>query len=161
MGIWLFIGESSGRGIKMAVGMQAKSSVVLSSVLLQLMFYISGIYYVFYFLSSISLIIYKSNVLSYPAEHLAVDLFLLLTMALLEALRLYWGVCGNLRENEGYISINLGATVGSVMLAIYFLVWQSYVLRADLILNAILLATYGLNGLLAFATFARFSSVYT
>ncbi|XP_063053324.1 transmembrane protein 80-like [Engraulis encrasicolus] len=145
----------------MAVGMQAKSSAVLSSVLLQLMIYISAIYYVFYFLSSIGLTIYKMNVLSYPTEHLAVDLFLLLFMALLEALRLYWGVCGNLSENEGYIGVNLGATVGSVMLSVYFLVWQSYVLRADLILNSVLLASYALNGIVGFATFARFSSVYT
>ncbi|XP_076155052.1 transmembrane protein 80-like [Alosa pseudoharengus] len=145
----------------MAVGQQAKSSVVLSSVLLQLVFYITGIYFVIYFLSSVSLIIYKSYVLSYPDGHLAVDLFLLFIMAVLEGLRLYWGVCGNLTESEGYISMNLGSTVGTVMLAVYFLVWQSYVLRADVIINAILLAGYGLNGLLGLFTFARFSSVYT
>ncbi|XP_031420501.1 transmembrane protein 80 [Clupea harengus] len=145
----------------MAVGMQAKNSVVLSSVLLQLVFYITGVYYIFYFLSSVSLIIYKSYVLSYPNGNIAVDLFLLIVMAVLEGLRLYWGTCGNLTESEGYISMTLGSTVGSVMLAVYFLVWQSYVLRADVIINAILLAGYGLNGLLGFFTFAHFSSVYT
>lgn len=38
----------------------------------------------------------------------------------------------------------------------YFLVWQTYVLRADVILNAVLLLTYGLVSVLKVMAIAAF-----
>ena len=64
---------------------------------------------------------------------------------------------GNLQEREGYVGINMVLTVPTVMLSVYFLIWQTYVLRADVIVNALLLSMYGLGGLLAFITLARFT----
>jgi len=67
------------------------------------------------------------------------------------------GVKGNLTESEGYILGNLIVTATTVLLTVYFLVWQTYVMRADVIISSVLLAVYGLDGILAFSTLARFA----
>ncbi|KAM6960627.1 transmembrane protein 80-like [Aplochiton taeniatus] len=133
----------------------------LSSVPLQLLLYLTALYYVFYFLFTLSVLIYKSQVLSYPYESLVTDVSLLFFMAALEAVRLFFGVRGNLLESEGYVVANMCLTGATALLSVYFLVWQSYVLRADVVVNAVLLAAYGLGGVLAFITVARFTSVYS
>ncbi|XP_069037953.1 transmembrane protein 80-like [Lepisosteus oculatus] len=63
----------------------------LSSVPLQVLFYLTGLYFAFYCLCTLLMVIYKSQVLSYPDRDLALDLALLFLMAVLEAVRLYWG----------------------------------------------------------------------
>ncbi|XP_051975830.1 transmembrane protein 80-like [Xyrauchen texanus] len=127
-------------------------------MLLQILLYLSGAYSVFYFLSTLSMIIYKSRVLSYPDGQLTLDVFLLFLMAGFEALRVYWGVRGNLQESEIYTGSNLIATGATVLLALYFIIWQSYVLRADVIIGAILVCLYGLTGIVGLGALARFTS---
>ncbi|NXP05855.1 TMM80 protein, partial [Thinocorus orbignyianus] len=134
------------------------ASPQLSSLLLQLLFYVNGIYYIFYFLATLAMIVYKSEVFSYPDEFLAPDLALLLIMAVLEVLRLYLGWKGNLTEEEAPLGLSLALTVGSVALSVYFLLWQTYVLRADVVINAVLLLTYGLESLLKVVAIAAFVS---
>ncbi|XDV53440.1 hypothetical protein PO909_021939 [Leuciscus waleckii] len=102
------------------------------------------------------MIIYKTHVLSYPVGRLALDVCLLFLMAGLEVLRVYWGLRGNLQESEGYTGLNLIGTGATVLLALYFVIWQSYVLRADVIIGAILICFYGLTGIVGFGTLAGF-----
>uniref|UniRef100_A0A8B9II55 Transmembrane protein 80 n=1 Tax=Anser cygnoides TaxID=8845 RepID=A0A8B9II55_ANSCY len=131
-------------------------SYQLSSVPLQILLYINGFYYIFYFLATLAMIVYKSQVFSYPDNFLAPDLTLLFIMAILEALRLYLGSKGNLTEEEAPLGLSLVITVGSVILSVYFLIWQTYVLKADVIINAVLLFTYGLESVLQVLAIAAF-----
>ncbi|NWX19183.1 TMM80 protein, partial [Aegotheles bennettii] len=134
------------------------SSCQLSSLPLQMLFYANGIYYIFYFSATLAMIVYKSQVFSYPDNFLAPDLIWLFIMALLEVLRLYLGSKGNLTEEEAPLGLSLAITGGSVILSLYFLVWQTYVLKADVIINAILLCTYGLESILKVIAIAAFVS---
>ncbi|XP_075357898.1 LOW QUALITY PROTEIN: transmembrane protein 80 [Mycteria americana] len=147
-----------GRGAKMAVVRRGRTSSVLSSVPLQILFYVNGIYYIFYFLATLAMIVYKSQVFSYPDDFLGPDLALLFIMAVLEVLRLYLGSKGNLTEEEAPLGLSLVITVGSVILSVYFLVWQTYVLKADVIINVVLLFTYGLESVLKVIAIAAFVS---
>ncbi|XP_053925028.1 transmembrane protein 80 isoform X2 [Cuculus canorus] len=140
----------------MAGARRGQTPSVLSSVLLQMLFYVNGIYYIFYFLATLAMIIYKSQVFSYPDDFLAPDLASLLIMAVLEVLRLYLGSKGNLTEEEALLGLSLVTMVGSVILSVYFLVWQTYVLKADVILNAVLLFAYGLESVLKVTAIAAF-----
>ncbi|XP_034144158.1 transmembrane protein 80 isoform X1 [Esox lucius] len=119
----------------MAINRTGKSAVVPSSVLLQLLLYLTAFYFSFYFLSTLCIIIYKSRVLSYPDDLLGQDVSLLFVMAGLELLRLFCGMKGNLQEKEGYLWASLAVTVVTALLSVYYLVWQPYVMRADIILN--------------------------
>ncbi|XP_051884788.1 transmembrane protein 80-like isoform X2 [Pristis pectinata] len=134
------------------------SAAVLSSIPLQMIYNFNIFYYVFYFLATFLMVIYKSQVFSFPDGNLALDLILLILMVILEVIRLYHGFKGNLTEEVVPIVINLVLTIGSMLLSLYYLLWQTYVLKADVIINAILLAIYGLEEVLdviAVSTFAR------
>ncbi|XP_028286260.1 transmembrane protein 80-like [Parambassis ranga] len=145
----------------MAIPGPGRPAGVLSSVTLQVLLNLTTVYFSFYFLFTLGLIIRKSLELSYPADALVCDVCLLFLLAALEFLHFFCGVKGNLTENEGYIIGNLILTGASILLTVYFLVWQSYVMRADVIISSILLALYGLDGLLAFSTLARLARLVT
>uniref|UniRef100_A0A673MUT9 Transmembrane protein 80 n=1 Tax=Sinocyclocheilus rhinocerous TaxID=307959 RepID=A0A673MUT9_9TELE len=136
-----------------------KFTIQLSSVLLQILLYLSAAYSVFYFLSTLSMIIYKSEYFlfkSFKTYVFALDVHLLFLMASLEVLRVYWGIRGNLQESESYTASNLIATGAAVLLALYFVIWQSYVLRADVIIGSILICLYGLTGIVGLGTLKTF-----
>ncbi|XP_044281918.1 transmembrane protein 80 isoform X2 [Varanus komodoensis] len=142
----------------MAAVRRGRTSSVLSSVPLQILFYLNGAYYLFYFFATLLMIIYKSQVFTYPDNLLMLDLILLFVMAILEAIRLYFGTKGNLTEEEAPLGVSLVITVGSVVLTVYFLVWQTYILRADVVINVMMLVMYGLEGILQIIAIAAFIS---
>ncbi|XP_008304537.1 transmembrane protein 80-like [Stegastes partitus] len=145
----------------MATAGAGRSAGVLSSVPLQILLKLTAVYFVLYFLFTLSLIIRKSLLLSYPADAVLCDVGLLFLLAALEFLHFFSGVKGNLAESEGYILANLVVTGTTILLTVYFLVWQTYVMRADVIISSILVVVYGLDGFLAFSTLARLASVYS
>lgn len=65
------------------------------------------------------------------------------------------GAKGNLTERSDYILANVLVTVISVLLGIYFLTYQTYVMRADVITSSILIAAYGVDGLVALSMLTR------
>uniref|UniRef100_A0A8C3W6E1 Transmembrane protein 80 n=1 Tax=Catagonus wagneri TaxID=51154 RepID=A0A8C3W6E1_9CETA len=134
------------------------SATVLSSLPLQVLFHLSGAWYALYFLATLLLIAYKSQVFTYPLGHLVLDVTLLFLMGILEAVRLYLGTKGNLTEAEVPLAASLVLTVGSTLLAVYFLLWQTLVLRADWVLGAALLALHGLEAVLQVVAIAAFVS---
>ncbi|XP_072375109.1 transmembrane protein 80-like [Scyliorhinus torazame] len=140
---------------------KVKSAAVLSSIPLQIVYYFNVFYYSFYFLATLLMVIYKSQVFSFPDGNLALDLILLILMVILEMIRLYLGFKGNLIEEAIPIVTSLVLTIGSLLLCLYFLFWQTYVLKADVIINAILLVTYGLEGILDIIAVSAFARFYT
>ncbi|XP_053418749.1 transmembrane protein 80 isoform X2 [Nycticebus coucang] len=132
------------------------SSTVLSSVPLQMLFYLSGMYYALYFLATLLMIVYKSQVFSYPSAYLARDLILLFVMGILEGIRLYLGTKGNLTEAEGPLAASLALTVGSALLSAHFLLWQTLVLWVDLALSTVLLVLHSLEAALQVVAIAAF-----
>ncbi|XP_015993708.1 transmembrane protein 80 isoform X1 [Rousettus aegyptiacus] len=134
------------------------SSTALSSVLLQMLLCLSGTYCALYFLATLLMIMYKSQVFSYPHSHLALDLTLLFLLGILEATRLYFGAKGNLVEAEVPLAASLVLTAASALLSVHFLLWQTLVLRADSVLSAVLLTLHGLEAVLQVVAIAAFIS---
>ncbi|XP_072493524.1 transmembrane protein 80 isoform X2 [Notamacropus eugenii] len=147
-----------GAGADMAAVRRGRSSILLSSVPLQMQFYLSGFYYVFYFLISLLVIFYKTYLFSYPLTLWTMDMILLWSMGVLEALRLYLGAKGNLTEEEMVLGSSLLLTIINAILSLYFLLWATFVLRIDVVLNIILLTLYSLEGTLQVVTIAAFVS---
>ncbi|XP_074086835.1 transmembrane protein 80 isoform X2 [Macrotis lagotis] len=83
-------GRTEGGG-KMAAARKGRSSALLSSVPLQIQFYVSGIYYLFYFLISLLATFYKTHLYPYPPNFWTIEMILLWSMGILEVLRLYLG----------------------------------------------------------------------
>ncbi|XP_044115841.1 transmembrane protein 80 isoform X5 [Neovison vison] len=141
--------------------LQARESLTagqLSSVSLQLLLSLSGAYCALYLLATLLMIVYKSQVFSYPHPHLVLDLTLLLLMGVLDVTRLYLGTKGNLTEAEVPLAVSLVLTAGGALLSTYFLLWQTLVLWADHVLGATLLALRGLEAVLQLVAVAAFVS---
>ncbi|XP_064369470.1 transmembrane protein 216 isoform X3 [Dromaius novaehollandiae] len=76
-----------------------------------------------------------------------------------EATRIFFGSKGNLCQRKVPLSISLALTFPAATMAAYYLLLQTYALRLEAILNAILLVFYTaelLLGVLTLASFSRF-----
>lgn len=142
------------------IAVSVNSAAVLSSVPLQMVYYFNIFYYIFYFIVTFLMIIYKSRVFSFPDGNLAFDLVLLILMGILEVTKLYHGFKGNLTEEAVPVVTNMVLTIGSMLLSLYYLLWQTYVLKADVIINAILLVIYGLEEVLDIIAVSSFARIY-
>nr|XP_025965033.1 transmembrane protein 216 [Dromaius novaehollandiae] len=75
-----------------------------------------------------------------------------------EATRIFFGSKGNLCQRKVPLSISLALTFPAATMAAYYLLLQTYALRLEAILNAILLVFYTAELLLGVLTLASFSS---
>lgn len=65
------------------------------------------------------------------------------------------GVKGNLTERTNYVVANILVTVLSLLLAVYFLTSQTYVMRADVIVSSILVFAFAADILVAVGMLTR------
>ncbi|XP_073902953.1 transmembrane protein 216 isoform X2 [Castor canadensis] len=97
--------------------------------------------------------------LPYPTANLVLDMVMLLLYLGIEVVRLFFGTKGNLCQRKMPLGISVALTFPSAMLASYYLLLQTYVLRLEAIVNGILLFFCGSELLLEVLTLAAFSSM--
>ncbi|XP_071476911.1 transmembrane protein 216-like [Diadema antillarum] len=137
---------------------RGKTIAVLSSLPLQILFYLNGWYFGFLWICEALMYIYKGSVLPYPTENLAGEWVLLFLLVTIEYVRLFLGKKGNLTEKVVHLAVSLAMSLATMFGSLYLILWQTYVLRAELILNAIQLAFLGLEcvfSVIAVISFAR------
>ncbi|XP_034453752.1 transmembrane protein 216 isoform X2 [Hippoglossus hippoglossus] len=138
------------------------SQPILSSTPLQILLYLNSWYFAAFYLAEILMFIYKGVSLPYPSDNLVLDVVLLLIFLGLETLRIFYGWKGNLCERSLASCASLFILLPCGALAVYFLLLQTFVLRLEFILGAVLLCFYALElllGLLSLSAFSR-SKVY-
>ncbi|NXE30334.1 TM216 protein, partial [Ardeotis kori] len=130
-----------------------------SSAPLQILLFLNGWYCATYFLLEAFIFLYKALLLPYPFTNLLLDAALLLLYLGLEATRIFFGSKGNLCRRKAPLSISLGLTVPAAVMATYYLLLQTYALRLEAVLSAVLLLFYAtelLLGVLALVSFSRY-----
>ncbi|XP_048883491.1 transmembrane protein 216 isoform X1 [Brienomyrus brachyistius] len=137
-------------------------SVILSSAPLQVLLHLNGWYFAAYFLAEILMFVYKGILLPYPPANLTLDIVLLFLFLGLETLRIFYGQKGNLCQRSLSLVVSIGVLVPCAVLSVYYLLLQTFVLRLEVILNAVLLCFHSLELLLGLVTISAFSraSVY-
>ncbi|XP_029368047.1 transmembrane protein 216 isoform X1 [Echeneis naucrates] len=108
------------------------------------------------------LCVHAGVLLPYPSNNLVLDVVLLVIFLGLETLRIFYGWKGNLCERSLALCASLFMLFPCAALAVYYLLLQTFVLRLEFILSAILLCFYSLElllGLLSVSAFSR-SKVY-
>merc|ERR1711972_905400 len=105
----------------------------------QLVLYL-GAYYFFCYEVLELLLLYKAILLPYPTGVLFSEVLFVLLLAVVEAARLLSGWKGNLTESPGSVGVSLALVVPSVLGVLYLLLWQSYVLRLEVVTSSIQLA---------------------
>ncbi|XP_028258103.1 transmembrane protein 216-like [Parambassis ranga] len=96
--------------------------------------------------------------LPYPMDNLVLDVVLLLLFLALEILCIFYGWKGNLCECSLSPCVSLFILLPCAALAVYYRLLQTFILRLEFLLSAVLLCFYGLEfllGLLSIATFSR------
>ncbi|KPP58486.1 transmembrane protein 216-like [Scleropages formosus] len=138
-------------------GLRSSTVRQLSSVPLQVLLTLNGWYFGGFFIAELLMFVYKGVLLPYPPGNLVLDLMLLFLFLGLEILRIFYGSKGNLCEQTLATVLSVGILVPCAVLSVYFLLLQTFVLRLEVIVNALLLCFYGfelllcLTGLIAFS----------
>ncbi|CAK6977424.1 transmembrane protein 216 isoform X2 [Scomber scombrus] len=101
--------------------------------------------------------IYKGVLLPYPSDNLVLDLVLLLLFLGLENLRIFYGWKGNLCERSLSSGLSLFILLPCAALAVYYLLLQTFVLRLEFLLSAVLLCFYAAEFLLGLFSLSAFS----
>ncbi|XP_004874392.1 transmembrane protein 216 isoform X1 [Heterocephalus glaber] len=122
----------------------------LSSTPLEILFFLNGWYYATYFLLELFIFLYKGLLLPYPTANLVLDVVMLLLYLGIEVIRLLFGTKGNLCQRKMPLGISVALTFPSAMMAAYYLLLQTYVLRLEAIMNGILLVFCGSELLLEY-----------
>lgn len=113
-------------------------------------------YFAVFFLFEMAIFIYKGLSFTYAGYVLAAEIIFVVILAGLEFVRLFLGHKGNLTENVVAVCLSLVFSVPSLFGALYFLLWETYVLRADVILSSVQIAFIGLETIFAIVAIIRF-----
>lgn len=140
--------------------MAARGSInpVRSSLPYQTIMYCNSYYFALFWVAEIFIFIFKGEILPYPTGILAAEVVLLFIMAALEFIRMFMGMKGNLTERVVSVVVSLLLTLPSIFGCLYLIIWQTYVLRLEVIINSVQLAFIALEvlfGIISFITFAR------
>ncbi|GIY36463.1 uncharacterized protein CDAR_561392 [Caerostris darwini] len=139
----------------MAATKKDDSNKPFSSLSYQI-FLVTGwwVFMAFTFLEAL-LLIFKRIYFAYPAGNILFEFALLVFLFGIESIRNFLGKKGNLTERLLSVVLSLLLTVPVVCGTCYFLWFQTYVLKADLIISIILLVFIAFQTL--FAVFTLFT----
>ncbi|XP_038663533.1 transmembrane protein 216-like isoform X1 [Scyliorhinus canicula] len=121
---------------------RGKPPPVLSLPSLEVLLLLNSWYYAAYFVAEILLFVYKSLLLPYTPANLTLDLVMLFLYLGVEVIRIFFGSKGNLSQRKVPLTISLMLLGPSTIMAIYYMLLQTYVLRLEVTINAILLVFY-------------------
>lgn len=120
-----------------------------SSLTYEILLYLNTFYFGMFAITELGVGLFKMTHLPYPTGTFISEFFLLILLCCTEGYRIFMGRKGNLTEKSFAVLISIALSVPSVLGTVYFLIWQTYVLRLEIILCGIQLALQGLE--LAFA----------
>ncbi|XP_065058267.1 transmembrane protein 216-like isoform X1 [Rhopilema esculentum] len=140
-----------------------KVVVDLSSLPLQVLMFLNVYYFIFFWVCELLLYIYKGSILPFPNQGgiLALEIILLFLLAALESLRLFFGYKGNLAERKISLIYSIFLAVPVIFCQLYLILWQTYVLRIEIVICAVALVFIGFEIILSGAmiwTFQRHES---
>ncbi|XP_072448205.1 transmembrane protein 216-like isoform X3 [Chiloscyllium punctatum] len=106
-----------------------------------------------------SLTCFQGQLLPYTSANLTLDLVMLFLYLGVEIMRIFFGSKGNLCQRKVPLTISLVLLGPSTIMAVYYMLLQTYVLRLEVIINAILLVFYVFELVLYTVGLISFSSV--
>lgn len=127
-----------------------------SSLIYEILLYLNSFYFSLFALCEYAMGIFKAVNLPYPAGTLLSEFLLLFFLCCTECVRIFLGRKGNLTERGIVVLVSVALTIPSMCGVLYFLLWQTYVLRLEVVLCAIQLTLQGLEVITALLCLAKF-----
>merc|ERR1712130_380184 len=128
-----------------------------SNVDLALFLYFAKVFIVFYTVVEVAILIYKGLNLPFETRSLAVDAVLLVCFFSVDLIRISTAQSGNKTALRGPVGVSIAFTLPTIMLALYFYLWQTYVLSIEQTLIVVYWILLGLQTLLKFVALGTFS----
>jgi transmembrane protein 216 len=116
-----------------------------SSLLFEILLYLNSFYFSMFALCEFGMGLFKVVNLPYPTGTVISEFLLLLFLCCIEFVRICMGRKGNLTERVLPVLVSIGLTIPSILGVVYFLIWQTYVLRLEVVLCSIQLTLQGLE----------------
>jgi len=116
-----------------------------SSVFFQILTFFNLWYLLIFTLAQVVLYIFKFFHLPYPGSYATCDILILVFALILELLRIEIGRNGNLTERQVPIIACLVLTIPCVLATVYVLLWQTYILKIEVVLAIIMFVFQGLE----------------
>jgi transmembrane protein 216 len=123
-----------------------------SSTALHILFRIHVYYTIFWFILEIILFIFKYYHLPYATSAFGLEMSMIFMLCFNEFLREFFGIKGNLMLKTNQLIISIVYGIFCIIGLIFFLVWQSYIQRVEILLSAIGLALITIEILLSIIT---------
>ncbi|XP_048401170.1 transmembrane protein 216-like isoform X7 [Stegostoma tigrinum] len=101
----------------------------------------------------------RGQLLPYTSANLTLDLVMLFLYLGVEIMRIFFGSKGNLCQRKVPLTISLLLVGPSTIMAVYYMLLQTYVLKLEVTINAILLVFYVFELVLYIVGLISFSSV--
>jgi len=114
-----------------------------TSLLFQIVTFFNLWFLGFFSILELAALFFKRVYLPYPPSYLACDVILIILSLLVEFLRIHLSRNGNLTERQIPILASLAFSFTSVLGSVYILLWQTYVLRLEIIFSCIQAAFQG------------------
>lgn len=130
-----------------------------SSTALHLLLYVHQRFTIFWFILEILLFIFKYYHVPYPSNAFGIELAMIFMLCSNEFVRQFFAIKGNLTLKVNHLIISIVWGVFCIIGFVFFLVWQSYIQRAEILLSAIGLALIVLEMILSLITIIRNSRI--
>jgi transmembrane protein 216 len=114
-------------------------SSLQSTLPLQVLLYFHPYYWLLFYITAVVLLIYKAVVWPYPKDILAAEAVALSFLAVIDAGRLAVGHKGNLTQTRLPLLLFLLLSIPVIIGHVFFVSYQTYVMRLDQIINVIAL----------------------
>lgn len=113
------------------------AKVTQSSLPLQVLIFFNWHFVVFYFWLNLALLTFKAARYYYPGRYLGWDIVIIFLYVLVEATRLLFASKGNKTAQIGPLITSIVLTLPIIVMHAYYIELQTYVLRVDVVINAI------------------------
>lgn len=134
-----------------------------SSLPLQIFLFLNIWYAMVFCVAELLLYVYKGTILPYPdiSTTLTIEIIIIFLLAFIEGVRIFLGYKGNLAEHTKALVFSLVLGIPVLFIELFILLWQTYVLRIEVILVGIGLAFLGLEFILSIAAILTFQRSQT
>jgi transmembrane protein 216 len=130
-----------------------------SSTALHILLRINIHYTIFWFILEILLFIFKYYHVPYATNAFGIEIAMIFMLCFNEFLRQFFAIKGNLTLQSNHLIISIIYGIICIIGFIFFLVWQSYIQRTEILLSTIGLTLITIEILLSIITIIRNSRV--
>mmetsp|Transcript_26199 Transcript_26199/g.25040 ORF Transcript_26199/g.25040 Transcript_26199/m.25040 type:complete len:147 (-) Transcript_26199:97-537(-) len=129
-----------------------------SSLPLQVLVFLNWHFTAFFFIINLCLYTFKAVVYYYPPRYLGLDLVLIFLYLFVDYTRLLLASKGNKTSQMNPMAGSLILSMPLIVLHVYYITLQTYVLRVDVVINAFALFFIGAETILGLIAFLIFLS---